>query len=306
MIHVASCMINKILQMNMPANQAFSFLKLPPEVRIMVYRYAFSNLGVLRSAAEIASTNKAYLDEVRSYPTLLTFVNECWFYRFGSLHPYRTHGEQDFIVQLSNHDAVAILRTCHLVCREAAPILYETAAFHQSIRIEHTDLPVSHHFQCIRYLSIDLSDASPRRLTFEELSNYEIEYEIADSLVSIAERYTSLKSLTLHIITTGGVDKILNSQFSCKVSPKLVSSLECLSVIAPTTTRSMERLCQLIAPVQGWKIGRSRQWPFRWPGLTVPLAQLETIREVTDKSSFGDYRTRRDVVCVHIATLRLE
>ena len=292
----------------MPDNQVFPFLTLPPEIRVTVYKYAFSDLGVLRSATEIVSTNDEYIHKVRSYPRILTFASWCWFLRPGQTHAHHTHTEQDFIVQLSNQDAVPILRTCQLVFQEAAPILYQTSAFHQSISSGTTTSLVLDEFQWIRHLSIDFSDASPQTLMFEDLQRYDVDQKVAAFVVLIATGCMSLESLTLHIIATSGTDKLLlrSSHESCKALAKLAPSLERLSIIAPTTTKSMQTMCELIAPLQGWKIGRSRQWPLRWPLLTVPVAQLETIRAVTDKSCFGDYVTRRDCICVQIATLQPE
>lgn len=292
----------------MPDNQVFPFLTLPPEIRVTVYNYAFSDLGVLRSAAEIVSTNDEYIHKVRSYPRILTFASWCWFLRPGQTHAHRTHTEQDFIVQLSNKDAVPILRTCQLVFQEAAPILYQTSAFHQSINSGTTTFLVLDEFQWIRHLSIDFSDASPQTLMFEDLQRYDVDQKVAAFVDLIATGCRSLESLTLHIIATSGIDKLLlrSSHDSCKALAKLAPSLERLSIIAPTTTKSMQTMCELIAPLPGWKIGRSRQWPLRWPLLTVPVAQLETIRAVTDKSCFGDYVTRRDCICVQIATLQPE
>lgn len=292
----------------MPINQAFPFLKLPPELRVPVYRYIFSDLRVLRSAAEIVSTNDGFLSEVRSYPRILTFASWYWFLRPGQTHPDRTHTEQDFTIELPTKDATPVLRTCQLVFQEASPILYQTCTFHRAIGPGLTEIPASNNLQWIRHLSIDFSDASPKTLMFEELQKNDVDRKIAAAIVSIAKGCVSLKSLTLHVIATSGIDKFLlrSSHRSCKALAKLAPSLECLSIIAPTTTKSMESLCKLIAPLQGWKIGRSRQWPLRWPLLTIPVAQLESFRALTDKSSYRDYGSRRDVICVQVATLQLE
>lgn len=291
-----------------PDNQAFPFLKLPPEIRVMVYKHAFSNLGILRLATEIVSTNNKYLDRVRAYPWILEFAGWYCFLRPGKTHADRTHSEQDFIIQLSNKDAIPFLRTCQLIFQEAAPIIYQTGAFHRSLCPERPVLPTTNHFLLIRHLSIDFSDASPRVLMFEELQRCDVDHRIAVSVASVAKNCTSLKTLTLHIIVAGGTDKILlrSAHESCKTLAKLVPSLERLSIFAPSTTKSMKQLCELIAPLNGCQIRRSRQWPLRWPLLTLPVAHFETIWAVTDKSSLGDYRTRKDVVCVQIATLRPE
>ncbi len=303
---MASKMIDEGLQTPMPGSQALPFLKLPPEIRVAIYIYAFSGLGVLRSAAEINSTNDEYLDAVRSYPRLLTFASWCWFLRPGQTHPDRTHTEQDFIIQLPVKDAVPILRTCQLVFQEASPILYQMSTFHRSISSKRIDFPVPGQFQWIRHLSMDISDASPETIMFEELQRSDLDHKVATSVVVIAEGCKSLKSFTLHIIAPGGIDGTFleRGHKACKALAYLAPSLERLLIIAPATTKSMRELCEIIAPSQGWKIGRSRRWPLRWPLLTVPVAQLATIRAVTDKSSYGDYRTRKDVVCVQLAMLQ--
>ena len=301
-------MIKGDLRPFLPGDQAFAFLKLPPEIRVAIYTYTFSDMGVLRSAPDIVSTNDEWLDKVRTYPRILTFAGWYWFLRPGQTHPDRTHTEQDFLVQLSIKDAVPILRTCQLVFQEASPILYQICTFHQSISPKHTDLPIPIQLNWICHLSIDFSDASPKTLMFEQLKRRDVDHKIGAAVVLIVKGCTSLKSLTLHIIATGGIDQILlrSSQESCQALGKLPPSLERMSIIAPSTTQSMEQFCDLIAPLQKWKVGRARRWPLRWPLLTVPIAQFETIRAVTDKSSRGDYRTRRDVVCVQVATLQLE
>lgn len=305
---MASSTIKGDLRSFVPGNQAFAFLKLPSEIRVAIYTYTFSDLGILRSAPEIVSANDRWLDQVRSYPRILTFAGWCWFLRPGQTHPDRTHTEQDFIVQLSNKDAVPILRTCQLVFQEASPILYQMSTFHHSISPKRTDLPISIQLKWIRHLSIDFSDASPKTLMFEQLKRYDVDNKVGAAVVLIVKGCTSLKSLTLHIIATGGIDQILlrSSRESCKALGKLSPTLERMSIIAPSTTKSMKELCDLIAPLQDWKVRRARRWPLRWPLLTVPVAQFETIRAVTDKSSCGDYRTRKDVVCVQVATLQPE
>ncbi len=303
---MASSMIDEGLQPPMQGSQALPFLKLPPEIRVAIYIYAFSGLGVLRSAAEIDSTNDKYLDAVRLYPRILTFASWCWFLRPGQTHPDRTHTEQDFVIQLPNKDAVPILRTCQLVFQEASPILYQMSTFHRSISSKRIDFPVPNEFQWIRHLSMDISDASPKTIMFEDLQRSDLDQKVAASVIVIAKGCKSLKSLTLHVIATGGIDKTLlqPGHRGCKALAYLAPSLERLLIIAPATTKSMREVCELIAPFQGWKIWRSRRWPLRWPILTVPVAQLATIRAVTDKSSYGDYRTRKDVVCVQVAMLR--
>ena len=151
----------------------------------------------------------------------------CWRLRPGQVNPKRTPTEQDFTIQLSNNDAVPILRTCHLVYQEAAPMLYQTAAFHQSISTrEHIDLPVANHFQWIRHLSIDFSDPSPRLMMFEELQKFDVDRVKADFLILSAKILVSLESLTLHIIATGAINNILlqSSHRSCKALEKLTRS----------------------------------------------------------------------------------
>ena len=45
------------------------------------YQFAFSDLGVLRSAAEIASTNDEYTSSVQAYPESVTFASWYWLVR---------------------------------------------------------------------------------------------------------------------------------------------------------------------------------------------------------------------------------
>lgn len=308
-ITMASSTIEENIRPLTPGNQAFPFLELPPEICVMVYKHAFSYLGILRSAAEVVSANNKYLDRVRADPWILTFASWYRFLRPGMTHADRAHTEQDFAIQLSNKDAVPILRTCQLIFQEAAPILYQTAAFHHSLCLKQPDMPNPNQFLLIRHMSIDFSDASPRVLMFEELQRCNVDSKIAASVDSIAKMCTSLKSLTLHVIAIDGISKMRQSgraHESCKALAKLAPRLERLSIIAPSTAKSMEDLCELIAPLQGWQIGRSRRWPLRWPLLTLPVAHFETMRAVTDNATLGDYRTRKDVVCLQVATLQPE
>lgn len=160
------------------------------------------------------------------------------------------------------------------------------------------DAPPKHRLH--RRLSEDIGIRKPTKTR-------RVDERIAASVLLIAKVCVSLEALTLHIIAIGGVGKIpLDSHRTRRALAKLVPSLERYRSSLQPQQNLLKELCELIAPLRRWEMGRSGGWPLRWDFLTVRLAQLEFIRVVTDKSSKGDYQTRNDVVCVQVAMLRLE